>query len=1016
MKKALFLRQFVLFFLLQLCMLPAMAQGFKVTGTVTDASSEPIIGASILEKGTTNGVITDFDGNFTLTVKQGATLEISYVGYKTVTVVANQPTLNVVMQEDSQALEELVVVGYGVQKKSNLTGAISQVKAGDLENRTATDLNQSLQGKTAGVQLLSTSSAPGADSNIRIRGFSSNTTSNPLYVVDGVRVASIANIDPNDIESIEVLKDAASAAIYGAEAGNGVVMVTTKKGKSGDGKISYSFQYAIQSLAKHAEMMEGKEYLDYMVQAGVLQKAMTDTWDGTVTNWCDEMFESAPMQKHNISFQNSGEKGNVYASLNYQNSEGIVKTDKDYYKRITGTINVDYKIKNWLSISSSNVINYHDRSSLAENDQYKSVLRAALALDPCTPNFYKANALPSWMQTLVDNGYKLVTAPNGDYYSISQFMGGADEINPNILIDTNEDKTWGTSIQGNTAFNFSILKGLTFTSRLGYNFMTTTNRTLQQAYYATATRNQDLPVVDMTVRTTKYYQWENFANYLFNIGEHNFTAMLGTSFSANRVAYARSGGKGLNADLPSYAYPDYLSASASSLVYKGDDLETTKLSYFGRLSYDYKNIYMLQFTMRADAADLSILPTAQRWGYFPAVSAGWTVSNEEWFPKETAISSLKLRASWGQNGSIAGLSNFAYANAIKSSGGYSFVPNAGNYTTSSLPSSTGNQNLKWETSEQTDLGLDFSLFNSRLTFGMDYFIKKTKDLIVSGTKPTLTVGNTVSPVNAGNVENKGFEFDLGWKDNIGDLRYSISANLATLSNKVTYLDPSIPRLSGASYNSKTITAFEVGYPVWYFRGYQVDHIDPATGNPLYVGADGTLKETVSTNDMTMIGSAIPDFTYGVTLNLGYKDFDLVVFGQGSQGNDIFSALVKTDRPQANRLQTYYKNAWTEQNPNAQYARIGYQNPNYWQSSAQVFDGSYFKIKQIQLGYTLPKNLLKKTFMSSLRVYMSLDDFFLFTKYPGMDPEASSGTTSALGIDMGSYPSSKKMVFGLNLSF
>jgi hypothetical protein len=426
---------------------------------------------------------------------------------------------------------------------------------------------------------------------------------------------------------------------------------------------------------------------------------------------------------------------------------------------------------------------------------------------------------------------------------------------------------------------------------------------------------------------------------------------------------------------------------------------------------------MLQFTMRADAADLSILPEAQRWGYFPAVSAGWTISQEKWFPQDQQfLTNLKLRASWGQNGSIAGLSNFAYANAITSIAGFSFVPGQGNYTTSSLPSSTGNKNLKWETSEQTDFGLDASFFRSRLTFGMDYYVKKTKDLLVSNTSPTLTIGNTVSPVNAGDVENKGWEFDLSWKDQKGDFKYSITANLATLSNEVTYLDHSIDRINGTSYNGTTVTAFEEGYPVWYFRGYKVDHINPENGNPVFVKADGSLSENAASSDLTMIGSAIPDLTYGLTINLGYKNFDLTVFGQGTSGNNIYCALVKTDRPSTNRLATYYEDAWTAPGQNAKYARMDYQESVYWNSSAVVFDGSYFKIKQIQLGYTLPKNLCKKMHINNLRVYGSLDDFFVFTSYPGLDPEASSGSTTSLGVDLGNFPNSKKLVFGLNFTF
>lgn len=988
-----------------------------ITGTVNDQMGEPILGASVLVKGTQNGSTTDLDGKFSINnVNVGQTLAVSFIGYTTQEVkVTNQNDYVIVLSENSELLDDVVVVGYGVQRKSNLTGAISQIKAGDIENRTVTDANQSLQGKTAGVQMISTSATPGSETSIRVRGFSSNDTSNPLYVVDGVRVPSIANIDPADIESMEVLKDAASAAIYGAEAGNGVILITTKRGKAGSGKITYSGQMAIQSLGKKAEVMNAEQYLAYQKGRG---SDFYNLWDGkTDVNWCDELFENSVMQKHSINFQNGNDKGNVYMSFNYTGNNGIVTGDKDTYDRFAGNINAEYEIKPWLSISTQNAVSYMSQNSVAENDPYVNVLRAALALDPLVPNTYAPNALPADMKALLDAGYKLITDEDGNYYGLHSFQDG-DDINPNILLKTRSMKMFGTFVQGNAALNLKPIKGLVFTSRLGYRFGSMNNQTYQSAYYGSAARKEFNPYVDQRATQGKYYQWENFANYMFNLGKNNFTVMAGTSFSSDRSITTQTGGTGLQADAPNYAYPSYLATSATNLLHAGDDLTVNKYSYFGRLSYDYANRYMLQFTMRADAADLSVLPKDQRWGYFPAVSAGWTLSQEDWFPKDqTAVTSLKLRASWGQNGSIAGLRNFAYGSAISSLAGYSFDANSLNYTNASLPSSTGNYNLKWETSEQTDFGIDASFFNSRLTFGMDYYIKKTKDLLVRNTVPTLTIGNTVSPVNAGNVENKGFEFDLGWKDQIGDLKYSISANLATLENKVTYLDPTIDRINGASYNNNTgITAFEQGYPVWYFRGYKVDHINPDNGNPVYMTADGNLSETISSNDLQMIGSAIPDFTYGVTVNLAYKNFDVVVFGQGSHGNDIYSALVKTDRPTTNRLACYYEQAWTPERHDAKYARMDYAENSYWNSSAVIFDGSYFKIKQIQLGYNLPKSVLKKAQLGSLRIYASLDDFFLFTDYPGLDPEASSGSTTSLGVDLGNFPNSKKVVFGLNLTF
>lgn len=991
-----------------------------VTGTIKDQTGEPIAGATVLVKGTSNGASTDLDGKFTIqNVKSDQVLSISFIGYASQEIsVGNQTVFDIQLKEDSELLEDVVVVGYGVQKKSNLTGAISQVKSGDIQNRTSTDVNQSMQGKTAGVQLISTSGTPGAESTIRVRGFSSNSTSNPLYVVDGVRVNSIANIDPNDVESMEILKDAASAAIYGAEAGNGVVMITTKRGKAGQGKISYSGQWAIQTLGRKPKVMNAREYLDYQKGIG---NDYTTLWDGTDTDWTEAMFENALMQKHSINLQNGYEKGNFYVSFNYTNNDGMMKGDKDFFQRFAGNINGEYEVKPWLQVSTQNVVSYISQGSLAENSQYFNALRGALAMDPLTKPVYAPNNLPQDMQNLLNSGTELMKDGDGNYYGISRFQNG-DDINPLIAMAARTTKTWSTIIQGNTAVNLKPFKGFVFTSRLGYRFASSNNSIYNAAYYGSGNKHEDQPDIDFLQTHVRYYQWENFANYNTTIAKkHDLGAMIGISYSAERKATVETGGRGLQKDDELYAYPDYLSGNATNLIHAGDDFETKKYSYFGRLSYSYAGRYMVQFTMRADAADLSILPDAQRWGYFPAVSAGWTVSQEKWFPQDqNYVTNLKIRASWGQNGSIAGLTNFAYGNAMASSIGTSFSAKDKNYVNATLPSSTGNQNLKWETSEQTDLGIDASFFSSRLTLGVDYYIKKTKDLLVTNTIPTLTIGNTVSPVNAGNVENKGWEFDLGWKDQVGGFTYGISANLSTLKNEVTYLDPSITRINGFSTGASTVfTAFEKGQPVWYFRGYNIDHINPENGKPVYVDAKGGLTETPTSEDVQKIGSPIPSVMYGMTLNFGYKNFDLTIFGQGTAGNNIYSYFAKADRPETNRLACYYNDAWKTPGQSAKYASLEYQHNNastYFYSNTQVFDGSYFKIKQIQLGYNLPKSILSKARIENLRIYCSLDDFFLFTSYPGLDPEASSGDTKQLGIDLGSFPNSKKVVFGLNLTF
>jgi TonB-linked SusC/RagA family outer membrane protein len=442
------------------------------------------------------------------------------------------------------------------------------------------------------------------------------------------------------------------------------------------------------------------------------------------------------------------------------------------------------------------------------------------------------------------------------------------------------------------------------------------------------------------------------------------------------------------------------------------------MSYFGRLSYNYANRYFLQASLRADAADLSMLPATNRWGYFPAVSAGWDITGEEFMkPALDYMSYLKLRGSWGQNGSLAALGSYLYSTDMTSAGNYSFVP--GNiYVLGSRPTTMGNDKLKWETSEQFDIGFDSRFLNHRLSFSMDYYKKSTIDLLVNGATPSLAIGGTAPVMNAGSVENKGWEFELGWQEQRGDFRYSLRANLATLNNEVTYLDKSLTRLTGTTFHTYgAVSAFEQGYPVYYFYGYKFDKIDPATGNPTFKDLDGV--EGITDADKTEIGDAIPDMTYGVTLTAAWKGLDLVVFGTGSQGNQIFNLLTRPDYITGNRLkEVWYDDRWTADNTAGTKPRAGFSDPDkYITSDAMVFDGSFFKIKQIQLGYSLPKQWLSKVKINNLRLYVSFDDYFIFTKYPGFDPEASAGAQiSAMGIDKGAYPSSRKTVFGLNVTF
>lgn len=1014
-----------LFLLMCLPFALAQAQTVKVAGKVVDQQNEPMIGVSVLEKGTTNGVITDLDGNYALTVRQGATLIFSYIGYVTQEKTVVDGTLNVTMKEDSKTLDEVVVVGYGVQKKSSVTGAISQVKAEDMQNRTINSAQQALQGKTAGVQVIQTSGAPGSSPTVRIRGYSSNASSDPLYVVDGIRLSDISGIDPNDIQSIEVLKDAASAAIYGAEAGNGVVLVTTKKGKAGQGKITYDFQWTSQSLARVPKMLNAEQYIDYMVEGKIFtEEYLLKNWDGvTNTSWTDVAFENSTMQKHNVSFQNGSDRGNYYLSLTYLDNDGIVKGDADSYKRMTAAINAEYDIKPWLKVGTTNQIEKYNVRSVSTNNEYGSMLTSILQLDPLTRDTYSYDELPYHMFSALNNGKHLLQNENGDYYGVSQFYSG-EQYHPMIMRDNGISKNSGFNVNGSIYGDFKPFKGFTFTSRFGYRLSGTRSSSTSLPFYGNATQSGDYVGHNATSSTTIYYQWENFANYMRSFGKHTVTAMLGMSYQESTYDYVNgslsaNGEDALKKNDPLFYYLNYASASATKGV-GGEKTRSAKLSYFGRVGYDFAGRYLLQFSLRADAADLSKLPSTNRWGYFPAVSAGWTISEEKFFePLKRHVSSLKLRASWGQNGSLAALSGYPYSTDMSLGGLYSFV-NGNTYVTSAAPSTMGNDELKWETSEQINVGIDARFLRDRLTLGVDYFDKKTKDLLVYGTTPSLVVGGSTSPMNAGDVSNKGWEVELGWRDRIKDFSYSVRANIATLKNKVTYIDPSITRLSGVNFHTTTITYFEEGYPVYYFRGYKFKGVDPETGDPLFYDLDGSGGDGKDPNDgdLAYIGDAIPDFTYGITLTAAYKGFDLTVFGAGSQGNDIFNCLDRTDYQSANKIkEIFYDNRWTESNRQGTVPRAGANNMDkYHYSDAMVFDGSFFKIKQIQLGYTFPKQWLKKLCINNLRAYCSLDDFFTFTKYPGFDPEAAANSTSGMGVDKGSYPASKKVVLGFNIEF
>ncbi|MDD2539216.1 MAG: TonB-dependent receptor [Bacteroidales bacterium] len=1031
-KQLLYVVKIVLIFAACLVGIESYAQTHSISGKVIDAAGVPVVGASVIVVGNNRiSAVTDLDGNFSLVVPAGANLNVSFIGYKSqVVAVGNQRTFEITLIEDTEVLEEVVVVGYGVQRKSDVTGSVSSVKAEDLNNRSTSDAASALQGKAAGVQILNLSAAPGAGSQIRVRGYSSNSSEGlgPLLIVDGLQVDNIQYLDPQMIESMEVLKDAASAAIYGAQAGNGVVLITTKTGNKemGAGQVFYNFQNVWNSLGKAAEVMNAGQYIDYKKAQGVLTQQRLDDlgYSGTDTNWSKEVFTTSLTKRHTVGFMGGNNRGQFYAALNYVNDDGIVRGDKDVYERLSAQLNADYKIKDWLTVGTNTSIEKWKTRSVSQHNEFGSVMMGTLTQDPLTPVYYPTyNDLTQDMKNHYDAGERILGDENG-FYAVSKIVE-TDSGHPFIQRDKEDVENQGINIRGSLYANLSPIKGLTITSRFGYRIFQSYYSRYAAPYYANSMAFKTNYDIQANANQGFYYQWENFANYTFNVMKNTFTLMGGMSFIQNNTFAVNGTGTGpdpLQGYAPNFRYLSYLNNNSdTSKTVTGAPGITANLSYFGRIHWNYADKYNIQVNFRADAYDSSKLPIDARWGYFPSVSAGWVLTNESFMQgvSKEALSFLKIRGSWGVNGNIAVLNNYPYATTISyNANWYQYNPGAPTVSYGSSPSGLANPNLKWETSVQWNLGLDARFLSNRLTLGLDYYEKYTKDLLVN-VSPVAEVGVGSSTINAGEVENKGVELELEWKDTKGDFSYSINANAAYLHNEVTFLDPTISRIQGMApvQSTELSTQFEVGYPIWYMRGYQYEGVDSATGKPILADLDG--NGIIDAADQTMVGCGIPDLTYGLTIKLAWKGIDFTVFGTGTYGNEIFAVSYRGDRPLYNSLEYFHKNAWTESNKNASMpsAISVVSDAKFWGSSASVFDGSYFKIKQIQVGYTLPQNWTKKIFISSLRIYASLDDYFTFSKYPGMDPEtASSGRANSLGFDKGSYPTRKKAVVGINIAF
>jgi len=1009
---------------LSACSLAFAQQTKTVKGTVYDANNATLPGATILIKGTTTGTTSDLDGNFTLQAPSTATtLVISFIGMVSQEVAITAEPIKITLLSAATDLEQVIVVGYGSKKKSLVTGSISSVKAKDLQTTSSSRADQAIQGKTAGVMVLPTSGSPGAGSKIRIRGTNSNSNSNPLFIVDGMKTGDINNIDPGDIESMEVLKDAASSAIYGTEGANGVILITTKSGKSGKGVINYDFQFGSQSVKTDMKMMNATQYKQWMTESG----QVTQDRFGANTDWLSETFQTAPMQKHYLSFSGGNDKTTYMLSGSYLTQDGIVGGEKANYTRYTSRLNVKSAVKSWLEVGGNFNYSHSNQKNVNQDDEYRSLVNSALLIDPMTPVTYTGT--PAHVQTLLDQGKVIVKDGNGNYYGLTENVSG-EMSNPLATLTTYHNTTEQDKMMGTGYATIKPFAGFSFTSRIGLD-LTYQNQHIWTPLYYFSTENQN-GTTNVSDNLNKYntWLWENFATYSKDFGDHSLTLMAGYSAQDYKGPAYTMYSAPLVAEGDQYANQ----GSTTSDLYDrtgGVPTENSMASMFARLSYSYKGKYLLEGSIRRDGA--SVFPTDAKYATFPALSAGWVINKEDFFSDVKLISYLKLRASWGANGSKSNLPGNE-DKELWTLAGIRYPDASGTYQSGAQISKLVNKDLKWERTEMADIGFDLRLLNNKINFTADWYNKNTENLIALGTFP-MSTGGGMPYVNAGTVNNKGFEFELGYTNNDNAFSYGASLNLSTLKNNVTKLDVNAP-VAGANVRGYNLTWFEEGQPIWYFKGYKTDGIFDTkaeadtynakygttfvAGDPIVVDVDGKLdangKPSITPSDQTYIGSPHPSLIYGGSISMGYMGFDFNLAFQGVSGNDIFMAWYRTDRNLSNKPAYMFDGRWTPTNTGASLPRADNNSDYVYRSDLMISNGSYMRIKQVQLGYTIPKSVTSKFGVSSLRAYISLDDYFTFTKYKGLDPEAGSNNNQSQGVDRGLYPIAAKMLFGLSASF
>lgn len=1026
------------FVLFSVCtMQSGFAQGEPqlVTGTVLSAEDNMgIPGASITIEGTNLGTSTDFDGKFKIEAKQGNVIIISFIGYITQRItVGSQKTINVTLKTESTELKEIVVVGYGTQKKALLTGAISQVSGDNLEKTGTANAILAMQGQVSGVQITSTSGQPGESLNVVIRGMGSISGSSPLYVVDGILTSDITYLNNSDIESISILKDAASAAIYGSQASNGVVLVTTKKGKRGSAsKITFEQYYGVQSVRRKVDLLNAKEYATIINEAALNSgRSAYFTNDqiaslGEGTNWMDEMLTDNAATKNYAFGASGGSESSIYStSLSYFGQEGVVGgKNLSNYDRYNFRFNSEHKLyKDVVTLGENLSFAYINRKGIRVGNQYNNSFRSSFQTTPLLP----------------------MRDANGDYYDTTNntepWLAGT--ANPYAqMVYNNQNENNNQKLIGNLYLQIEPIHNLTFRTTLGLDYNVGEGHSYTPIYQLSTYAFNQVSKVNQNMYKGKSITWDNLATYKFDIKENNhFEAMLGTSYITYDGTSMSAGNANVIFKDLDHAWLDNATNRDGTLITgpNGSKNETKRMSYFGRLNYNYKDTYLLNTTFRVDGS--SVFSPENAWGYFPSVSAGWVVSNEEFLKGSSIINYLKLRGSWGQVGNQNARA-FQYLATIKSNTTNYIVGNEeGVLTPGAYPDRLPNLDLKWETSEQINFGLDSRFLNNSLTATFDIYQKTSKDWLILA--PVLATAGALPPyINGGDVTNQGVELGLTYQNNIGDFNYSISANGAYNENKVGKIpnaDGIIHGLSGELYdNAGEFYRAENGFPLGYFWGYKTggvfqnqDQINnyksangvvlqptAAPGDLIYTNVNGDDK--IDALDKTNIGNPNPDFTFGFNLTANYKALDFSLLANGVAGNQI----VQSYRNLSNAYGNYTSrilSRWHGEGSSNTIPRVTEDNKNLTQmSDIYVQNGDFLRISNITIGFDFAKmKNIKIPLVSQLRIYASALNLFTFTKYDGMDPEIGFGSNNddqrfSSGVDVGYYPRPTTIMMGLNV--